>query len=196
MLSYTWLKLPPSCNLWPYTPAVSTDKAWNMAICARCTYGVGHDSGGAAALLALWRCCACFDCDVLDRGHFRQTRPPRQSLARKVRHCAHQRGKTCQRPPQRPTRRQLSRATSSMASAVTVTPCSSFQDCDAVAALCGSSFPEEVYSQGLSVQQWAQIEAEDLQNTPSWWRQIGRKQGRLFPTRMERGWGFRGCCGP
>lgn len=60
---------------------------------------------------------------------------------------------------------------------VTVAACASFQDCEAVAALCGSTFPEEVYSQGLSVQQWAQIEAEDLQNTPSWWRQIGGKAG-------------------
>lgn len=56
---------------------------------------------------------------------------------------------------------------------VVVTVCASPEDCDEVAALCGSSFPEEVWSQGLSVQEWSTIEAEDLRNTPSWWRQIG-----------------------
>jgi hypothetical protein len=132
-----------------------------------------------------WRCGAaapasiatCWTVDISDRP----VRPANRSLERcAIAHTSAAR--LSQRPPQRPTRRQLSRATSSMASAVTVTPCSSFQDCDAVAALCGSSFPEEVYSQGLSVQQWAQIEAEDLQNTPSWWRQIGR-QGSVVPNK-------------
>jgi hypothetical protein len=88
---------------------------------------------------------------------------------------------------------------------VVVNACASFDDCDEVAALCGSSFPEEVWSQvgggerrraaaarscftfavsclaaalnalqGLSVHQWAQIEADDLRHTPAWWKQIGR----------------------
>ncbi|KAI3428581.1 hypothetical protein D9Q98_007403 [Chlorella vulgaris] len=56
---------------------------------------------------------------------------------------------------------------------VVVNACASFDDCDEVAALCGSSFPEEVWSQGLSVHQWAQIEADDLRHTPAWWKQIG-----------------------
>lgn len=61
---------------------------------------------------------------------------------------------------------------------VVVRPCASFEDCDRVAQLCGSSFPEECYGQGLSVQTWAQIEAEDLRNRPSWWRQIGAGAGQ------------------
>lgn len=56
---------------------------------------------------------------------------------------------------------------------VVVRPCSSFDDSDSVAKLCGSAFPEECAGQGLSVQQWAAVEAEDLRNRPSWWRQIG-----------------------
>lgn len=32
---------------------------------------------------------------------------------------------------------------------------------------------EQCWGQGLSIQKWVEIEAEDLQNRPSWWRQIG-----------------------
>lgn len=75
---------------------------------------------------------------------------------------------------------------SSSSNEVTVRACSSAADCDKVAALCGSSFPEEVHSQGLSVQQWSQIESEVLKATPSWWRQIGARAlpGATLPRRL------------
>lgn len=56
---------------------------------------------------------------------------------------------------------------------IVVRPCASFDDCAAVAALCGQEFWEECRGQGLSVQKWVEIEAEELQRRPSWWRQIG-----------------------
>ena len=56
---------------------------------------------------------------------------------------------------------------------IIVRPCSSFEDCDSVARLCGSAFPEECAGQGLSVQQWAAVEADSLRTRPSWWNQIG-----------------------
>lgn len=61
---------------------------------------------------------------------------------------------------------------------ILVRPCASAEDCEAVASLCASAFPEECRGQGLSVQQWSQIEADDLKRTPSWWRQIGAMSGR------------------
>lgn len=58
---------------------------------------------------------------------------------------------------------------------IVVRPCASFADCTAVAALCGQEFWEECHGQGLSVQKWVEIEAEDLQNRPSWWPAIGAR---------------------
>lgn len=61
---------------------------------------------------------------------------------------------------------------------VIVRPCSSFEDCDSVARLCGLAFPEECWGQGLSVQQWAAVEADSLRKRPSWWNQIGELKNR------------------
>ena len=85
---------------------------------------------------------------------------------------------TLRRPPQPALHPQHPRTMSPL---VVVRPCSSPADCARVAELCGASFPEECHGQGLSVEQWQRIEADELSRTPSWWRQIGAPAGCLPP---------------
>ncbi len=131
--------------------------------------------------LASWheprqRCCECF-AGPCSMGHTRwdPRRLHRDLLALRI--CAGQ-SKTCSTNPRFNARPPFPMAQSSPEGGVLVRPCASPGDCEAVAALCASAFPEECRGQGLSVQQWSQIEADDLKRTPAWWRQIGEGPGR------------------